>query len=373
MRAKNALSTIIFIVVALTSGTSVSAQETVPDTPPELRDFRLDEPRPQPQPETQPQPSAEPTVTAPPPVVATRPETRQLEPTRRAQPQPDTASNNVPTVEIAPAEPATSEPVASEDEMLPAPQADVAPAAAEPTPAAVSTEPAFDYWQIAVGLAAIGALAAIAWFFRRRRAGPIEQTVVTAAAIEPEPAPDIVAAPVKTPVVKAAPKPKKQPDIKIDFIPEKATITFATLTIKGQLQISNEGQADAKGMELRASLISASHQQREATELFFGTSLDMTPNAMGDAKAGEKLGVALELSVPLSEMHSFPLGDQRLMVPIILATLQYRVDGQPNPLRAEMAHMIGREANPPKPKMGPLRLDLGPRSFAPLGTRPLYT
>jgi hypothetical protein len=67
------------------------------------------------------------------------------------------------------------------------------------------------------------------------------------------------------------------------------------------------------------------------------------------------------------------LGDQRLMVPIILATLQYRVDGQPNPLRAEMAHMIGREANPPKPKMGPLRLDLGPRSFAPLGTRPLYT
>ena len=369
MRAKNALSTMIFMIVAVTGGTAASAQETVPDTPPELRDFRLDEP----QPEAQPQPSAEPTVAAPPPVVVTRPETRQVEPTRRAQPQPDTASSDVPTVEIAPAEPTTSEPVASEDETLPAPQADAAPAAAEPSPAAESTEPAFAYWQIAAGLAAIVALAAIMWFFRRRRTTPIEQAVVTTAAIEPEPVPDIVAAPVTTPVAKAAPKPKKQPDIKIDFIPEKATITFATLTIKGQLQISNEGQADAKGMELRASLISASHQQREATELFFGTSHDITPNAMGDAKAGETLGVALELSVPLSEMHSFPLGDQRLMVPIILATLQYRVDGQPNPLRAEMAYMIGREANPPKPKMGPLRLDLGPRSFAPLGTRPLYT
>lgn len=373
MRAKNALSTMIWMFVAVTSGTTVSAQETVPDTPPELRDFRLDEPRPQPQPETQLQPTAEPTVTAPPPVVATRPETGQVEPARRAQPQAGARSRDVPTVEVAPAETATSEPAASEDETLPAPQADVAPVVAEPSPAVTNTEPAFAYWQIAAGLAAIGVLAAIAWLFQRRRARPIEQTVVATAAVEPEPVPDIAPAPVPAPVVKAAPKPKKQPDIKIDFIPEKATITFATLTIKGQLQISNEGQADAHNMELRAGLISASHQQREAIDLFFGPSHDVTPNAMGGAKAGEKLGVALELSVPLSEMHSFPLGEQRLMVPIILATLQYHVDGQPNPLRAEMAYMIGREANPPKPKMGPLRLDLGPRSFAPLGTRPLYT
>lgn len=373
MRATKALSTMIFMLVAVTNGVAASAQEAVPDTPPELRDFRLDEPRPQPQPENQPQPVAEPTVTAPSPVVAPRPETRQVEPTRRAQPQADTASRDVQTVEVEPAEPTTSEPVASEDETSPAPQTDIAPAVTAPNPAAESTEPPFAYWQIAAVLAVIGALAAIAWLFRRRRAESMAQPVVTTATIEPEPVPDIAPTPVPTPVAKAPPKPKKQPDIKIAFIPEKATITFAALTIKGQLQISNEGQADAKGMELRAGLISASHQQQEAIELFFGPSHDITPNAMGDAKVGEKLGVALELSVPLSEMHSFPLGDQRLMVPIILATLQYRVDGQASPLRAEMAYMIGREASPPKPKMGPLRLDLGPRSFAPLGTRPLYT
>ncbi len=163
----------------------------------------------------------------------------------------------------------------------------------------------------------------------------------------------------------------RQADIKIDFIPERATITFATLTIKGQLQISNEGQADAKDMELRAGLISASHQQQQVVELFFGTSHDITPNKLGEAKAGERIGLDLELSVPLSEMHSFPLGDQRLIVPIILATLQYRGGDKAGPLRVDLASMIGREATPPQPKMGPLRLDLGPRSFAPLGTRPL--
>jgi hypothetical protein len=39
---------------------------------------------------------------------------------------------------------------------------------------------------------------------------------------------------------------------------------------------------------------------------------------------------------------------------------------------AKLACLIGREANPPKPKMAPLRLDLGPRSFTPLGQRPVF-
>lgn len=369
MRAKKALSIVAFILVAGTNVIAVSAQEAVPDTPPELRDFRLDTPRPQPQGDTQP--TIEPTVTAPPPAVATQPESRPAEPTRLSPPQPETTRRPPPSVETTPTDQTITEPVAPAREAAPAPEID--PATLTPSPATTadtqSAEPAFAYWQIAAALAAIGALAAAALLVRRRRAKPVEQFITASPAVAPEPVADV--APVAVRVVKAAAKPKFQPDIKIEFVPEKATITFATLTIKGQLQISNQGNADAKDMEFRAGLISASHQQQEAIDLFFGTSQDITPNAMGVAKAGERLGIALELSVPLSEMHSFPLGDQRLLVPIMLATLQYRCDELASPLRAELAFMIGREATPPKPKMGPLRLDLGPRSFAPLGTRPL--
>jgi hypothetical protein len=373
MRAQKALSIVAFILLVVLNGVSVSAQEAVPETPPELRDFRLDPPRSQPQPETQPQPTVEPVVTAPPPAVSTVPAPQRAEPPRRAQPEPETTRRISPLAETTPAEPTTSEPEVPDKAGLPAPETNAAPIT--PAPATItkadSAEPDLPYWQIAAGLGALGLLSAIALLVRRRRAKPPEDHVVAAPEIEPEPVANVTPAPV--PAAKTVPKPKRAPLIKIDFIPEKATITFATLTVKGQLQISNEGQADAKDMELRAGLISASQQQQEATDLFFSTSHDITPNAMGDAKAGERLGVALELSVPLSEMHSFPLGDQRLLVPIILATLEYRSDNQSSPQRAEIAYMIGREATPPKPKMGPLRLDLGPRSFAPLGTRPLYT
>ena len=158
----------------------------------------------------------------------------------------------------------------------------------------------------------------------------------------------------------------------LDFIPEKATISFATLTVKGQLRLTNTGDAPTKGMELRAGLISAGEQQGHAINAFHSASSDIKPQALGEAKPGETIAMSMELSVPLSEMQSFTLGEQRLMVPIMVANVAYRDSGEATADIVRIACMIGREATPPVPKMGALRLDLGPRSFAPLGQRPLY-
>jgi hypothetical protein len=54
----------------------------------------------------------------------------------------------------------------------------------------------------------------------------------------------------------------------------------------------------------------------------------------------------------------------------MLANLSYEWEGGSD--NVTMAWMVGRETEPAQPKMGPLRLDLGPRSFAPLGQRPIY-
>ena len=158
----------------------------------------------------------------------------------------------------------------------------------------------------------------------------------------------------------------------LDFIPEKATISFATLTVKGQLRLTNTGDAPTQGMELRAGLISAGEQQGHAINAFHSASSDIKPQALGEAKPGETIAMSMELSVPLSEMQSFTLGEQRLMVPIMVANVAYRNPGEATADIVRIACMIGREATPPVPKMGALRLDLGPRSFAPLGQRPLY-
>lgn len=242
-------------------------------------------------------------------------------------------------------------------------------------------QPGWDMSWIFGLLGGVLALALAGWVFVRRRRSPDGPEAQLAAAqaepfepVKSEPKPEPSFKPISPPAkpLAKAPPPTAQPvgDVKILFIPEKATISFTTLTVRGQLQIANEGTSAAQDMELRAIILSASETQQQAMASFFADPTQVAPNALGQAKPGERIGLSLELSVSLGEMQSFPMGDWRLLVPILVANLSYQgADGQKKDAR--LACMIGREAKPPRAKMGPLRLDLGPRSFSPLGQRPV--
>ena len=123
-------------------------------------------------------------------------------------------------------------------------------------------------------------------------------------------------------------------------------------------------------MALRSILISASETQNEVIAAFHGDKAVHFVEELGEAGPGERIAMDIELSIPLTELRSFALGDQRLLVPIFLADVEYTW-GKKGGDAARLCCMIGREATPPKPKLGPLRLDLGPRSYAPLGQRPV--
>lgn len=384
----HAAGIILTALAWMLSGSAVAhAQDAVPETPPELRDFRLDQPRPEAQPQTEPatQPTPQPVTS---PAVRTVPETtpeqavpsaqaRQTAP-RAAASQP--SRNNAPAPETEPAQ----NPAAEETAPVSPAATPVDPEIDTPLAPTASTEPAPSSWNlnllfgVAAGVLAIFGLAVVALRRRRRHTGDVEDYGVAEAAVPqmpstdpvdtPKPAPSPASPPAKLPALAEA----KSADVSITFIPEKATISFTNLTVQGQLQIANEGKVLAKDMQLRAVLLSASSQQQLAIDTFFSDPTQIAPNALGEAKPGERLGLSLELSVPLSEMQTFPLGDQRLLVPILVASLSYAGDNDETSA-AHLACMIGREAQPPKPKMGPLRLDKGPRSFAPLGQRPVYT
>ncbi|MGB5077335.1 MAG: hypothetical protein WBO17_07645 [Sphingorhabdus sp.] len=377
MRAKNALLMVGVMLAASAGGLSVSAQDALPETPPELRDFRLDPPVRKPEPQSQPTP--EPAAASPPPFERTLPESRASEPAPGTAPQPQPQARNSDRVEPR-AQADTVNRVDATDRPAGVgvpqdlPEAALEPEVTQPVRAngASTAQPRTANWQIAAGLIAIFLLAGLAWLFWRRKAR-----------VAPEPlqelpgnrSDDVAQLPVPFPTrsapVSSSPKPGIRPLIRIAFIPERATITFAMLNVKGQLQVSNEGSVDAQDLELRAGMISASHQQDRAMRAFFDTPLATASNALGHVKSGEKITMPIELSASLAEMHSFPLGDQRLLVPIVLASIHYKGLADDEILRAEIAYMIGRESNPPQSKMGPLRLDLGPRSFAQLGTRPM--
>jgi hypothetical protein len=343
----------------------LTAQEALPETPPELRDFRLDpERQPAPEPQVQPPPIA-PTVepetrTEPTPAPASRPAQRRAEPappTRRE----DNADEMVPT-------PA---PVVEPETDITEPVPVIAEPDAEPAP--VATAPAeIPWWQIALGLAATLAALIGAWLFLQQRRPVREERVslVVPESVAPVPTPVAPPKPVMPPMPATVAINTRRPRIAVEFIPERATLGFSALTLKGQLRLVNEGDAPAQDMQLRATMISANQRQNEVIAAFQGGAIPIQPNALGDAKAGERMALDMEMSVQIDELESYTVGERKIFVPVMLANISYGWDGGQD--EVTMACMVGRETEPAQAKMGPLRLDLGPRSFAPLGQRPIY-
>jgi hypothetical protein len=141
------------------------------------------------------------------------------------------------------------------------------------------------------------------------------------------------------------------------------------LTLKGQLRLSNNGTAPARDMALRTTMISANHRQRQIVAAFHGGAIPIQPNMLGEAQAGELLALEIEMALPIAEMESFVVNGHRIFVPVMLANLTYSWDGGRD--EATLACIVGREHDPANPKLGPFRIDRGPRSFSPLGQRPL--
>ena len=368
MSIKNALLTTA--LCAMFAASSVGAQQTIPETPPELRDFRLDPER------TPPKPEPQPTTAAPPTAVPTLPEANSSRPAPRQEPAPPRrpppsttapTTQNIPTVipakEPLPAAPRS--PTVAEPDAPVIDETTAEPSSAS-SPSAQSTR-----WPIFVGLGLVSVALLAFIFWRRRRRRSIVQPEIWEPVIEELPiesVPEIEAPRAQPlPVVELS---ENKPSIMLHFIPEKATISFTTLTVRGQLQLINEGNSPAKDMQLRAGLISASANQAMVIADFHRNAASLQTEPLGETQAGDRFAMAIELSVPLTELHSFPLGDQQLLVPIFIASLSY-TDGSARQECASVACMIGREATPPQLKMAPLRLDLGPRSFAPLGQRPV--
>ena len=372
MGAVTALISKIAVLSLMLVYTSASAQDVAPQTPPELRDFRLD---PQPAKPTV-QPDVDPAPVIPPPAVRTAPDAdapvpRVLPPTAAPTPRQTAEVPAIPPTGGATAENVTIVPPQVDAD--PSTPGDVAPEISEqPQQPLPPTPENQGWWQIATVLGVIGIILAAFYALRRSRSRleepdadivePVESAEPSQATMPVDPAP-----------IFAPSIPNTKPRIIIDFVPEKASISVATLTVKGQLRVINESDHVAKNMLLRAVLISASANQGAEIAAFHLGSNDKLAQSIGDAGARERIGMALELTVPLADMQSFPLGKQKLFVPLLVANLAYDGDdGMPSEV-AQIACMIGRESDPPTPKMAPLRLDLGPRSFAPLGQRLVLT
>jgi archaellum component FlaG (FlaF/FlaG flagellin family) len=401
------------------------AQDALPETSAELRDFKLlpEPPKPKPQPlppagpdeispvtpkipvpnsETQepPQTKASPpegspviaprseqrsTGTAAKPQAGSRPATGAALPVQAAptllppdQQQPQAGAIGVSNGLLAdqlPREIGPSRETGAQDEV-----SDNQKAAASPP---ANDLPRRWIWLGLLALAAmIGAVIVAAWIIRNGKKKPsypaagllesdaenIGYETEPTAPLAPVAAPSLPSQGPRTP--QAATRTKRA-QLEMAFVPGKATISLANLTIEGKLYIENIGDAPAKSMQLRAAIISAGETQDVEIEKFFKLD-DSDSEQLDGAEIGEKIALDLNSAVPLSEITVFASGVQKLLVPIILVRISYQWGTEGQASDVQLSCLIGREASPPKPKMGALRLDLGPRSVGSLGQRPIF-
>jgi hypothetical protein len=407
------------------------AQEEVVSSPRELRDFKLEPDKPAqplppssdppvtsqsaPRPETRSSPQSTSSSVSPPPVL-TIPDNlpdfvrerasaaSRLETVRRngevrpavqsaagitQQDKPDTEANSEPSAsdDVAVSEnTSAAELTAHEDTTSPGVAAD-----SNLSSAALSTIP---LWQIlAASFVAALSLGAIIWMLRRRKRredaedwmprqvgeedvmapaeASLEKSIMRASAATEPAHPVSIATPPKAiapKIIGVASKPIL-PILESSFAPLRATISIANLTIKGALKLTNIGDIPAETISLRTRIISASEEHEQQVSAFHADQNSHTDN-LGDAAVGETIDMEIDLTIPLRELKTYALKERKLFVPIVLINLEYGPVGARQQLR--LSCLIGREATPPTPKMAPLRLDLGPRSFAPLGQRALF-
>jgi hypothetical protein len=363
------------------AGAPALAQNEASNTigPPQLKDFSLPGQRTTPPAATPPAPAAQPPAAAPrtPPAATPDPARERPAPQPRTQVPPARQTETAPAATPAPPPVATTEPAPqavppSPVEALPAPSPEpkVAPAPAPaPAPTAAAPNTADWVWPVA-GTAFLLALAA--FFLLRRRRGLVEResdrdtardelggALFGAAHEEPEPEPE----PELLPEAPAAPRPW----LELDIVPDRAAATEQEVYVRYALTLTNKGEAAARNIRIDPRLFNAG-AEGEMLAFFQGPIHEQSGSPQVLLQPGGSLKLNGQVALANAELREIELGGKRIFVPMVAINVAYDwADGGGG--RTSGSWLVGREAEVPTEKMGPFRLDLGPRIYRSVGRR----
>lgn len=382
------------------------AQENGTVGPSEIRDFSLPGSRPSAPAEAEPEPRIEPlrrpaevrpVPASPPnqePVLITPPAPRadarppnvavsNSAPASPGQPRPGPAAPTspspslevpaeAPAVDAAPAPLSVPEVSGSTPVLTPAP---AGPPITAPAPA-----PSRDSGNGFPWLWALLALVVGAGLFAASRLRREKRTAIAAAPAslrEPRPAPQPVPDPAPAPEPATAPTPPvssvpgivMRPWLEIEFRPERALATSEGAEVRYDLIIRNTGNAPARNVRLAARMFSAGPELDREIAAFFGRPINSNGSAPLTIPPRSEVALTSVVAAPRSELREITMQGRNLFVPTVAFNLLYDW-GRDKTGQTCSSHVVGREAQTPQAKMGPFRLDLGPRVWRSVGQRP---
>lgn len=231
-------------------------------------------------------------------------------------------------------------------------------------------------WLVAALLLA-GGLATL--FYRRAPRWQPEVGVPFQAArpVPPKPANDVTppaekSKPPATPALRrpaSAPIPVEAHGLALCFAPDYAAASFARIAVRYALTLTNRSGHDLDRLSVRALFASADANQQATVERFFGGDGGQIAHVIAGLAPGETVELTGELAMPLAETRPLRYGTRLLLVPIAAFDVGFNQGDDTRKLSA--AFMVGVEPKQASDKMGPLRLDLGPKTFNHIGQRPL--
>mgnify|MGYP003625295206 FL=1 len=288
---------------------------------------------------------------------------RQQQPTEPAPTRPKTAD------EIAQPEPELSEtrPEAASDEPLQPPEVPTETIDPEPMPPEAATDPrpsatAYDWRLLLAGALFVLLLGAIL-FWRPRKASrkpsaAAEADHATTRLAKNPPPLDPVIAPVVAPVA--------PPVVAIGFRPHTANATLFNAVLAFELTLSNHGEEMLTGIRVFGNMVQAGEHGTGAPGL-----TDLSPlHEVANLPVDQSETIISEFRVPLTSIAPIVFRSQALFVPQVQISIEF-TDSAGFQHFQTAAYLVGQEHQPPRQKMAPFRLDTGPRSFTPLGHRPL--
>lgn len=156
-----------------------------------------------------------------------------------------------------------------------------------------------------------------------------------------------------------------RPWIDLEFAPRRAVLTDTEVVIDFEIVVHNSGSTPARQVLVEAVILNAGEEQDQALGAFYAR-----PEIPGDGiEAVPPLGNILlqsQVRVQRTGMREYAVEGRRLFVPIVAFNAAYRWSAGSG--RTSAAFLVG-VGQPGTEKLGPLRIDQGPREWRTLAAK----
>lgn len=379
--------TIAAALVALLASVPATAQEAQGNGTlgaPELRDFRLPGTRVVPARPVEPADPPDSEPASPPPTAEQTPAPTRTVPAPAPADGPAARTSAPAPVVAAPPPPAPdTAPEAAPDSALVFPSAadiyspedfETAPA---PAPALPVEQPTDTEDEITLGgmiwpalAAGLVLLAGLFFFRRRQRSALAAEGPALARAAVPEAAEPPAPSPVRKPVAAATREEDEavRPVLEVEFKPDRMVATDAQAAVHFALTVRNSGKGPARNIRIEARMFNASAQQKQEIAAFLATPARSEGAAGQTMQPGQAVAYRSSVVMPKESAREIRIDGRPLFIPTVAVKIVYQW-GQDRSGRTHRIYLIGIENQKSPGKMGPFRLDQGPRIYRSVGGR----